>query len=102
MAYREVMVVELREVLRRWVSGHGYRATARQTGVDRKTIRRYVEHAKGLGVERNGDDSQLTDALLGRLLGDRVPGRVGIHGEACPPASHDRSVTRTDDGCTPP
>jgi len=39
--YREVSVIEIREVLRAWLSGSGYRTAAAQAGVDRKTARRY-------------------------------------------------------------
>jgi hypothetical protein len=38
MAYREVGMVEVREVLRRWLGGNGVRAIDRGTGLDRKTI----------------------------------------------------------------
>ena len=43
--FREVSVVEIREVLRAWLAGHGLRVVATQAGVDRKTARRYVEAA---------------------------------------------------------
>ena len=42
MAFREVAVTEIREVLRAWLSGAGLRRVAEQAGVDRKTARRYV------------------------------------------------------------
>jgi hypothetical protein len=42
MAYREVSVIEVREVLRAWLCGAGPRTVAGQAGVDRKTARRYV------------------------------------------------------------
>ena len=41
MAFREVAVTEIREVLRAWLSGAGLRKVAEQAGVDRKTARRY-------------------------------------------------------------
>ena len=40
MAFREVRVFEVREVLRLWLRGEGFRATERLVGVDRKTVRR--------------------------------------------------------------
>lgn len=49
MGYREVSVVEIREVLRRWVRGEGLRSIDRNTGVDRETLRRYVEAANRSG-----------------------------------------------------
>jgi hypothetical protein len=47
MAFREVRVFEVREVLRLWLAGEGMRATERLVGVDRKTVRRHVEIASG-------------------------------------------------------
>lgn len=51
MAFRELQVVEVKEVLRLWASGHGFRTVAARTGVDRKTVRRYVEAARKAGLE---------------------------------------------------
>ena len=45
MAFREVRVYEVREVLRLWLAGEGYRSIERLSQVDRKTVRRYVEAA---------------------------------------------------------
>ena len=45
MVFREVSVIEIREVLRSWLAGAGLRTVAAQAGVDRKTARRYVEAA---------------------------------------------------------
>ena len=54
MAYREVSVIEVREVLRAWLSGAGLRAVAAQAGLDRKTARRYVQAAEAAGMVREG------------------------------------------------
>lgn len=40
MAYREMHVVLVHEVIRRWQLGEPLRAIAAETGVDRKTVRR--------------------------------------------------------------
>ena len=42
MAYREVPVFEVREVLRLWLRGETLRGIERLSRVDRKTVRRYV------------------------------------------------------------
>jgi len=47
VAYREVGMVEVREVLRGWLDGVGLRTVAARAGVDRKTARRYVEACRG-------------------------------------------------------
>jgi hypothetical protein len=82
MAFREVPVYEIREVLRLRLGGEGYRSIARLTGVDRKTVRRYVEAAEAAGVVRDGGVEQLTDAVLGVVCGVVRPARPGGHGAA--------------------
>lgn len=57
MAFREVSVNEIREVLRVWLGvaglpAPGYRTIAAHCGVDRKTVRRYVEAAQAAGLRR--------------------------------------------------
>ena len=47
VAFREVSVIEVREVLRGWLAGAGLRTVAEQAGVDRKTARRYVAGGAG-------------------------------------------------------
>ncbi len=42
MAFREVGVHEIKEILRLWLRGEGFRSVARLARVDRKTVRRYV------------------------------------------------------------
>ena len=67
MAFREVRVHEVREVLRHWLgSGLGLRPIAERAGVDRKTARRYMEAAVELGVVREGGLEQLSDELIGQ------------------------------------
>jgi DNA-binding IclR family transcriptional regulator len=59
MAFREVRGFEVREVLRLWLDGEGLRAISRLAGMDRKTVRRYVEAAEELGLDRADNDDQL-------------------------------------------
>ena len=59
MAFREVRVFEVREVLRLWLGGEGLRSIERLSQVDRKTVRRYVTAAEELGLVRDGGDEQL-------------------------------------------
>ena len=82
MAFREVRVFEVREVLRLWLAGEGIRATERLVGFDRKTVRRYVDAAVGLGLVRGGGDEQLTDVFIGMVVEAVRPHRLDGHGEA--------------------
>ncbi|MBO0879150.1 MAG: IS21 family transposase [Mycobacterium sp.] len=83
MAFREVRVHEVREVLRHWVGSElGQRPIAERAGVDRKTVRRYIEAALALGVVRDGGVEQLTDELIGQVINAVRPERVGGHGQA--------------------
>jgi transposase len=80
MAFREVAVTEIREVLRAWLSGVGLRRVAEQAGVDRKTARRYVDAAVAAGLDRDGGAGQLTDELVGQVAQVVRPARPGGHG----------------------
>ena len=68
MTYREFRVVDVKELLRWWLRGYGYRRVGEKVGANRKTVGRYVECAKKLGLDRAGDDAQLTDEGLGHRL----------------------------------
>lgn len=82
VVFREVGVHEVREVLRLWLRGEGLRSAARLTGVDRKTVRRYVEAAVACGLDRAGGEGQLGDELLS-LVAERVrPHRADGHGQS--------------------
>jgi transposase len=82
MGFREVSVVEVREVLRGWLGGVGLRTVAGQAGVDRKTARRYVAAAEAAGVCREGGLGQLTDEVIGQVVAAVRPVRAGGHGHA--------------------
>lgn len=82
MAFREVSVVQIREALRRWLKGDGERTIAHGIGVDRKTVRRYVSAAVEAGLDRNSDETQLTDELVGLIVERVRPHRPNGHGES--------------------
>ena len=100
--FREVSVVEIREVLRAWLAGHGLRVVAAQAGVDRKTARRYVEAAVAAGLDRAGGVDQLDDELIGAVVAVVRPDRPQGFGSAwevlC--ANHDRINVWVEDGLT--
>ncbi len=82
MAYREVAVTQVYEVLRQWMAGAGRRTAGRRAGVDHKTARRYIEAAVRLGLLRDGDTTQLNDELLGAVIGVVRPGAAPVYGPA--------------------
>lgn len=82
MAFREVVVNEIKEVLRAWLSGAGLRKVAEQAGVNHKTARRYVQAAEEAGLVRDGGPGQLADELIGQIAQEVRPGRPGGHGQA--------------------
>jgi len=82
MAFREVRVFEVREVLRLWLAGEGIRSVERLAQVDRKTVRRYIAAVEALGVVRDGGEDQLSDAIIGMVVEAVRPHRCDGHGEA--------------------
>ena len=81
MAFREVRVFEVREVLRLWLRGEGIRSMERLAGVDRKTVRRYVAAAVEFGLVRGGEE-QLSDEFIGSVVEAVRPHRSDGRGEA--------------------
>ena len=68
MAYREVTMIEIKEVLRRWVSRTPKKRIAAQLGLDPKTVRRYVEAAEQHGVRLEDGLAGLTDERVGAVI----------------------------------
>jgi|SRR3954468_2806201 transposase len=102
MAFREVRVFEVREVLRLWLAGEGIRATERLVGFDRKTVRRYVDAAVELGLVRDGGEGQLSDVFIGMVVEAVRPHRSDGHGEAwcLLEANHEAVAAWVDDDLT--
>jgi hypothetical protein len=82
VGFREVSVVEVREVLRGWLEGHGLRRVAERAGVDRKTARRYVAAAQAAGLTREAGLDAVTDVLVGVVVEAVRPARPNGHGVA--------------------
>jgi hypothetical protein len=83
MAYRELHVIEIKEVLRLRKAGLGYRTIADRTRVDRKAVRRYVEAA---GDRLNSEDGEISDELVALVVEAIRPGGshdVGSARERC-------------------
>lgn len=95
-------MIEVRELLRVWMSGVGLRRVGALAGVDRKTARDYTNAAVLAGLDRDGGLDQLTDELIGVVIEAVRPGRPDGHGAAwevlC--ANHDQIVKWVEKGLT--
>ncbi len=58
MPYRELTMIDIKEVLRRWSARQSLHHIARDTGVDRKTVRRYIHAARSCSLPQ---DRELTE-----------------------------------------
>jgi hypothetical protein len=101
VSYREVTVIEIKEVLRLWLRDEmGLRKIAERAGVDRKTVRRYVEAGEAAGLVRDGGQGQLTDELLGLVVEAVRPRRPSGRGASCQACEEQRPRIQAwlDDG----
>lgn len=86
MAFRELHVIEIREIIRLWTLGVAIRAIARQTSADRKTVRRYINAAQKVGLEKGDTKKALSDSFLSELMEEihpKVRSTVGLMREHC-------------------
>lgn len=58
MSYRELTMVDVQELLRRWSAGQSARKIARESGTDRKTVGRYIAVVTELGMARGAPMSE--------------------------------------------
>jgi transposase len=72
MSFREITMQDVRELLRRRQAGQSARRIARETGLDRKTVGRYLEQAAAEGAVTA--DAVVTDETAG-VVGRRVQAR---------------------------
>ena len=82
MAFREVLVTEVKEVLRAWLAGLGKRPAAARAGVNVKTAARYIRAAQEAGLSRDSGEERLTDELIGVVVGAVRPARPAGHGSS--------------------
>lgn len=82
MGYREVTVLEIKEVLLQWLDGAGKKLIARRQSIDVKTVRRYVGVAEDSGLVRAAGKAALTAELLATVVAalEQATGRP--HGDA--------------------
>src|SRR5579871_567204 len=58
MSYRELSMIDVKELLRRWAAGQSIRRIARDTGTDRGTVARYVAVAEQVGLTREREPTE--------------------------------------------
>jgi transposase len=72
MSYREVTMLEIKEVLRRWCAGAAKKRIAAQLGLDIKTVRRYLRAAQKCGAWPVGD-APLDEAQVAAVVAALQP-----------------------------
>ena len=77
MSFRELTMIDVKEVLRRWAAGQSARQIARDGVVSRRTASRYIEAATSLGLMPSDE-----------LSDERVRGVAqGVQARPLPPVS---------------
>ena len=79
MGYKEVLRVDIFEVIRRWQAGNSRRHIASGTGLSKDTVGRYISAAEALAMSREGPAP--TEGQLSRLA---AIGRSGPRQSAAP------------------
>jgi transposase len=73
MGYREVGLVQVVEVLRRWQAKETVRAITRGTGISRNSVRKYLREAQKLGLSPEGPPPSDEQILHLVRLGSSAP-----------------------------
>ena len=80
MAYWEVGMLEVKEVLRLWLAGQAKKVIARQVGLDPKTVRSYVAAALAAGMVATA--TEVSDELFAKTLEGLRPNGGRPRGDA--------------------
>jgi len=74
MAFKRITLMDIYEVIRRWHGKQKISSISQVTGYDRKTIRRYVNAAKSLGLTEDKElpDRDVVISLLRGIVKDRT------------------------------
>ena len=84
MAYREVRMMDIEQVMKRWLSGEKIRAIARATGLDRNTVRRLIRFGEQAGLKPG--DACPDEATIRRIR--ECIGRPGVAPHESPIEKH--------------
>jgi transposase len=80
MAYREVTMFEIKEVLRLWLASVPKKQIARLQGLSPKTVRRYIAAAEAQGLGADSTEASLTEELFAVILLQLEPKHERPHG----------------------
>jgi transposase len=72
VAFLEVHMVQVREIIRRWQAGENKMAIGRASGVSARTVGRYIEVAASFGLTQDGEPPG--EDVLAQLLRRNHPG----------------------------
>jgi hypothetical protein len=82
VAFREIPMIEVKEVCRLWLSGCGYRAIEAMVRANRKTVTRVIEIAVDVGLDRAGGDGQLNELFIAEVMMRLQQRRPDRHGDS--------------------
>ena len=77
MAYREVHMTEIKEILLRVAKDHTLRSISRSLGIHRDTIKKYISISIDLGVDPT--EGAITDELVERIKSRLGQGESPLH-----------------------
>ena len=92
MAYREVTMLEVKEVLRLWLAGVAKKRIAVQLGLNVKTVRRYVGAAGASGLARAAGPEALDEGLIAAVVSRVQPSLGRPHGDGWAECAAQRAV----------
>src|SRR5262249_14684947 len=75
MAYREVRMIDIDQVIRRWLAGERIRAVARTTGLDRNTVRRLIRLGQQVGLKLGDAPDEAKLQQIRQRMGRRLISR---------------------------
>ena len=76
MGHKEYNVIEIVDILRRWLKGDGLRKIARATGMDRNTVRKYIRIAeeKGVSMDFKGELDEIAYLIFSEVYPEKKEG----------------------------
>jgi hypothetical protein len=95
MAFREVTMLEVKEVVRQWLLGASLNRIVARTGLARGTVRRYVRAVESYGLQQGQGDEALTEDALVAII-TTLGGKVRERGEAWLQCEQQRAFIETN------